>query len=73
MPAALEETIGISTAARLLGISEGRVRQLADSGALPATRSPHGRLFDRGDVEALAGEREQRRRERTHRRQVRKA
>jgi len=51
------ETIGTAAAARMIGISEGRVRQLADAGVLPFTRSPHGRLFDVGDVDVLIAER----------------
>jgi excisionase family DNA binding protein len=51
------ETIGTAAAARRLSISEGRVRQLADAGVLPFTRSPHGRLFDISDVDVLIAER----------------
>jgi len=57
------ETIGTAAAARRLSISEGRVRQLADAGVLPFTRSPHGRLFDVGDVDVLIAERKRTRRE----------
>lgn len=45
--------IGTAAAARLLGLSEGRIRQMADHGALPYTRTALGRLFDPTDVEAL--------------------
>ena len=75
MPAVMDanasETIGTAQAARLLGLSEQRVRQLADAGELPSMRTPLGRLFDRGDVEALAEAREQAQRRRVKVRQVR--
>lgn len=48
-----------SQAARLLGLSAGRVRQLADDGRLPSTRTGYGRLFAAADVEALRKEREE--------------
>jgi DNA-binding transcriptional MerR regulator len=52
----------ISDAARLLGVSESRVRQLTDRGLLPvAAVTPHGRLLSRRGVESLAAERAQRR------------
>ncbi len=54
MAAVLDETITTSEAARVLGVSEGRVRQFADSGALPALRTPHGRLFAPRDVPVAA-------------------
>ena len=57
MVATVEQAIGTAAAARMIGISEGRVRQLADAGVLPFTRSPHGRLFDVGDVDTLIAER----------------
>jgi excisionase family DNA binding protein len=45
--------------ARVLGLSPSRVRQLVDSGVLPATRTPRGmRLIPRHAVEALAVERQ---------------
>lgn len=55
--AAIDGAIGTTAAARLLGVSEGRVRQLADTGALPSTRTALGRLFGREDLEALAAAR----------------
>ncbi|MGD9890121.1 MAG: helix-turn-helix domain-containing protein [Dehalococcoidia bacterium] len=58
MNAPASETIGVSGAARLLGVSEGRVRQLAAAGTLPATVTPLGRLFNRRVVEALAEQRQ---------------
>ncbi len=48
-----EQAIGTAQAARMLGVSEGRVRQLAAAGALPFTRTTHGRLFDPADLDAL--------------------
>ena len=44
--------------ARLLNVTPARVRQLADVGRLPCTRTAAGtRLFARDDVEALLRER----------------
>ncbi len=49
-----------SEAARLLGLSPQRVRELVDGGQLDALRGPHGmRLIERKALEALI---EQRRR-----------
>jgi|GEM_PF-1833225 excisionase family DNA binding protein len=50
----MEELLTATEAARILGLSEARVRQLAAQGALSAHRCPHGRLFVRQEVEALA-------------------
>jgi excisionase family DNA binding protein len=47
-----------SQAARLLGLSSERVRQLARQGRLKGHDTPLGRLYDRDDVEALKRERE---------------
>lgn len=48
------EKIGTSQAARILGISEQRVRQLADEGVLRDVEvTPLGRLYNRAEVEAL--------------------
>lgn len=58
MPAATDETVGTATAARLLSISEGRIRQLANAGVLPVISTPLGRTYRRADVERLARERE---------------
>jgi excisionase family DNA binding protein len=44
-------------AARRLGVSADRVRQLADAGRLPSRRTPLGRLFLAEDVERLRLER----------------
>ncbi len=52
-----ETAIGTAQAARILGVSEGRIRQLADAGRLPFVRGPHGRVFALGDVENLAVDR----------------
>lgn len=51
------ESLTVSQAARLLGLSSERVRQLATSGRLASTRTPLGRLFDRDGVERLIAER----------------
>lgn len=56
----MDGAIGTAAAARLLGVSEGRVRQLADRGALPSTRTPLGRLFELEDVQALLDARQRR-------------
>lgn len=49
----------IGEAARTLGLSPQRVRQLVDAGRLPARRGPYRfRLLDRAAVEQLAKERE---------------
>ena len=68
MPAVVLEKIGTSGAARLLGVSEQRVRQLAASGALPFEQTPLGRLYAIDDVHRLIAQREaaQRDRGRTH-------
>ncbi len=52
-----ETAIGTAQAARILGVSEGRIRQLADAGRLPFVPGPHGRVFALGDVENLAVDR----------------
>ncbi len=45
-------------AARVLGLTTPRVRQLADTGTLPVIRTASGwRLFARADVERLARQR----------------
>ena len=54
--------ITVSEAARILGLSADRVRQLERTGALPSIRTASGmRLFDRTVVERVAGERQERR------------
>jgi excisionase family DNA binding protein len=58
--AAIDGAIGTAAAARLLGVSEGRVRQLADSGALPSVKTALGRLFEPEDVATLIAARERR-------------
>ncbi len=49
-----------SEAARALGLSAERVRQLAKTGVLPCQQTALGRLYDRAAVEALAARRRQR-------------
>jgi excisionase family DNA binding protein len=46
--------VGPSAAARRLGVSAERVRQLATEGKLASTVTPLGRLFRLDDVDALA-------------------
>jgi hypothetical protein len=49
-----ESTLLTSEAARVLGRSAARARQLFDRGVLPGERLPNGlRLFDRAAVEAF--------------------
>ena len=49
-------------AARVLGVSPGRVRQLADAGRMPCVRAPSGeRLFRREQLEVVANARLSRR------------
>jgi hypothetical protein len=64
MPAATDETIGTATAARLIGVSEGRIRQLANAGILPVIATPLGRTYRLSDVAALVARREREQRER---------
>ena len=63
MSESYEGTEGASAAARRLGVSAERVRQLAESGELKAQVTPLGRLFKVDDVEALARTRRSRPRE----------
>jgi excisionase family DNA binding protein len=52
------DPISTTEAAHILLVSAETVRQWADTGRLPATRTGSGmRLFDRADVERLARER----------------
>ena len=52
------DILGVSDAARLLGVSESSVRYWHRTGKLPALRTPAGhRLFLRADIEALVKER----------------
>jgi excisionase family DNA binding protein len=53
-----EQLVRIADVASELGLSQSRIRQLADSGAIPSTRSPGGhRLFDLGAVRAAVARR----------------
>jgi len=53
-----KQQVGIADVASDLGLSQSRIRQLADSGAIPSTRSPGGhRLFDLGAVRAAVARR----------------
>jgi excisionase family DNA binding protein len=53
----LTDYLGPTEAARRLGVSADRVRQLCADGRLTFTWSPLGRLIDRDAVERLARER----------------
>ncbi len=48
--------ISIEDAARLLGKSQRTVYRYAEQGRLSAHDTPHGKVFDRANVEALAAE-----------------
>ena len=63
MPLVTEEKIGTAAAARLLGVSENRVRDLARAGALPYEQTGIGRVYRLGDVARLVSEREAAQRE----------
>lgn len=52
------DTVGTATAARILGVSESRIRQMANAGDLRVVSTPLGRLFDRAEIEALAARRQ---------------
>jgi DNA-binding transcriptional MerR regulator len=59
MPAvATQEWLSPAQAARRLGVTPERMRQLERSGRLPCWWTPLGRLFDLADVERLVAERE---------------
>ena len=49
-----EEMLTTSQAARRLGLSSERVRQLSDQGALGCRRTPLGRLYDPADLARFA-------------------
>jgi excisionase family DNA binding protein len=52
------QLVRIADVASELGLSQSRIRQLADAGAIPSTRSPGGhRLFDLGAVRAAVARR----------------
>jgi excisionase family DNA binding protein len=51
---ALDRWLSPSQAARELGVSVGRVRQLLEEGKLPAIKTALGRLVDGDAVAALA-------------------
>jgi excisionase family DNA binding protein len=53
-----QQLVRIADVASGLGLSQSRIRQLADSGAIPSIRSPGGhRLFDLGAVRAAVARR----------------
>lgn len=52
-----EHYVGASAAARSLGISVRRLKQLRDRGELPVVWTPLGRLYRRDDLERLTAER----------------
>jgi hypothetical protein len=57
MPQVIDEVLA-SEAARIIGCSSQRIRQLVDAGRLPARRGPLGmRFIEREAVERLARER----------------
>jgi excisionase family DNA binding protein len=54
---ALDRWLSPSEAARELGVSAGRVRQMVEEGKIPAIRTALGRLVDGDAVTSLARER----------------
>ncbi len=60
--------ISVAEAARIIGVTRGYVRMLADMGKLRATRGTFGiRLFDRAAVKRFARERTRQRAQRNFR------
>jgi anti-sigma regulatory factor (Ser/Thr protein kinase) len=58
MAESAEDLVRISDVARELGLSPTRIRQLADAGIIPSSRTPGGhRLFDLGAVRAAVARR----------------
>lgn len=58
MAESVEDLVRISDVARELGLSPTRIRQLADAGIIPSSRTPGGhRLFDLGAVRAAVARR----------------
>jgi excisionase family DNA binding protein len=52
------QLVRIADVARELGLSPSRIRQLADNGIIPTTRTPGGhRLFDLEEVRAAVARR----------------
>lgn len=54
----MEEWVSPAQAARILGVTTARVRQLALAGRLPFTQTPMGRIFAREEIERLAASRQ---------------
>jgi anti-sigma regulatory factor (Ser/Thr protein kinase) len=58
MPEPSEDLVRIAEVVRELGLSPTRIRQLADAGVIPSSRTPGGhRLFDLGAVRAAVARR----------------
>ena len=57
MPTVLEK-VGTAQAARICGLSEQRIRQLAVAGVLPCEETPLGRLFAVDELHAFVAQRE---------------
>jgi hypothetical protein len=55
---ATQEWLSPAQAARLLGVTPERIRQLERAGRVTCVRTALGRLLDPADVERLAAERE---------------
>ncbi len=62
------DMLTVGQAARMLGLSPERVRQLARAGTLPVEATPYGRVFDRATVGTYIARREARQRQRRGRR-----
>ncbi len=58
--AKIEEGLTPAQAARLVGVSTERIRQLSNAGRLPVTRTALGRLYLQDDIEELVAKRAQR-------------
>ena len=56
-----QELLTPAQAARRLGVTPQRVRQLLNAGSLLCVATPLGRLVDAKDVDRLAAERQRRR------------
>ncbi|HUD40128.1 MAG TPA: DUF4325 domain-containing protein [Streptosporangiaceae bacterium] len=58
MPEPVEDLVKVADVARELGLSPTRIRQLADTGVIPSSRTPGGhRLFNLGAVRAAVARR----------------
>lgn len=54
-----DEYVGTTAGARILELSTQRVRQLTETGLLPSTQTPLGRLYPRRHLERIRALRDQ--------------